>query len=115
MVITEMRNRLETGSMIRWFSLALLPIALALGGCGPPDMGVDKDAFKSVDALYTAVSLRDVQLVERCEGQLKALQVEGKLPSKAAASLEAIIAQGKSGEWEASQSKLASFMAGQRR
>ena len=101
--------------MTRKSASVLVLLAFTIGGCGHPDMGVDKDTFKAVDALYTAVSLRDLRLVERCESRLKELHTEGKLPSKAAATLDVIIAQGKKGEWESSQSKLASFMEGQKR
>lgn len=90
-------------------------LLVGVGGCSPPSMGVDKDAYKAVDALYTAVSLRDVNLVSQCETTLKGLMAEGKLPPKAADALESIIAQGKKGNWEPAQTSLASFMEGQRK
>lgn len=101
--------------MMRKHALALVLLGAAIGGCGTPSMGVDKDTFKAVDALYTAISLRDLRLVEQCEERLKTLRSEGKLPEAAAASLTSIIAEGKKGNWESSQSDLAKFMEGQRR
>lgn len=89
--------------------------ALLLAGCGSPQMGADREAFKAVDALYTAVSLRDNKLVDQCAGQLRELRTAGKLPDDAAAALDSIIDEAKAGRWEPSQLRLASFMEAQRR
>src|SRR5262245_34712897 len=95
--------------------LAYAILLLGLGGCSPPQIGTDRDTFKAVDALYTAVSLRDAKLVDDCERRLKSLREAGKLPESASSSLGAIIAQAKGGEWEPAQERLATFMEGQRR
>jgi hypothetical protein len=90
-------------------------LALALGGCGgPPQIGGDRDAFKAVDALYTAVSLRDPGLLGRCEATLQDLRAKDKLPESAGKSLEAIVAEARAGGWEAAQANLGDFMRGQR-
>lgn len=95
----------------------LVPILLAVvSGCwGPPQIGGDERSFKTVDALYTAVSLRDPSLVDQGEKTLLALRAEGKLPEAAGKSLDAIIAQAREGKWEAAQMRLGDFMRGQRR
>ena len=97
----------------------LLSVALlsaSLSGCGGPDqIGGDKETFRAVDALYTAISLRDPMPLGRCEGNLHDLRAAGKLPEKAAATLETIIATAREGQWEEAQRRLGDFMRGQRR
>jgi hypothetical protein len=93
-----------------WSSLLIL----ASGGCGgPPQIGANKEAFKTVDALYTAVGLRDTQLVARCEEKLNGLRDAGSLPAGASRSLDSIIAEAKGGRWERSMERLSDFMEGQ--
>jgi hypothetical protein len=90
-------------------------LVLALGGCGQPQIGADKEAFKTVDALYTAVSLREPKLVDGCEQRLKSLREEGKLPEAASNALVSIIAETRDGKWEPAFDHLSVFMQGQRR
>jgi hypothetical protein len=90
-------------------------MALMLAGCGTPQMGPDRDAFRAVDALYTAVSLRDPALLDQCAGTLRELRSAGKLPEDAAAALDGFIDEAKAGRWEPSQERLARFMEAQRR
>ena len=90
-------------------------LAVGLGGCGPPQIGADRDSFKAVDALYTAVSLRDPRLLDQCAKTLQDLQAKGKLPPAAGESLEAHVAEARTGRWESAQSRLGDFMRGQRR
>lgn len=91
-------------------------LALAIVGCGSPaQIGPDPEVFKTVDALYTAVSLRDPELVDPCLERLKEHRDAGKLPEDALLALEAMIEQGKGGAWENAQTRLARFMQGQQR
>ena len=94
---------------------ALLLASLASGCFGPPQMGPDREAFTTIDALYTAVSLREPARVDRCSEGLTRLRDAGKLPAPAHARLAAIIAEAKGGGWEPAQSRLREFMLGQRR
>jgi hypothetical protein len=96
--------------------VSVLAGALIIGGCGSqPQIGPDREAFKSVDALYTAISLRDPGLLDRCAARLGELAASGKLPEPAHRSLGEIIAEARSGRWEPSQEQLARFMEAQRR
>src|SRR5437588_8420428 len=90
-------------------------LALAFAGCSPPQIGADKDSFKAVDALYTAVSLRDPRLLDQCEKALQDLRAKGQLPEAAGGSLGAIVSEARAGRWEVAQSRLGDFMRGQRR
>ena len=94
----------------------MMMMLLAVAGCrGPAQVGADRDAFKAVDALYTAVGLREVPRVEACEARLHALADAGRLPPAALGSLDAIAAEAKGGAWESAQTRLAAFMEGQTR
>ncbi len=100
--------------VIAGFASSLL--ALGLGGCGdPPQIGADREAFKAVDALYTAVGLRDAGKIDQCGAELKSLQEAGKVPEDVYKSLESISAEAKDGRWETAQERLSKFMEGQRR
>jgi hypothetical protein len=91
-------------------------LALVIAGCGrPPQIGDDKDSYKAVDALYTAVSLRDSRELNKCAARLKVLSDGNKLPESAARSLESIVAEAKDGDWDSARQRLATFMRGQRR
>jgi hypothetical protein len=86
------------------------------GGCGrPPQIGDDEGAFKAVDALYTAVSARDLTLVERCAASLRDLHAAGKLPEPASTALAAIAEEARQGDWDEARDRLNRFMRGQRR
>lgn len=102
---------------------------VVLAGCGllfggfvlaallnrPPQMGTDEEAFKAVDALYTAVRNRDEKRLDECERRLRGYREEGKLPAEAAGALDAIIRKARSGSWETAAERLYEFMLAQRR
>lgn len=80
-----------------------------------PQMGPDEEVFRTVDALYTAVRLRDADKVARCEKRLHAARDAGKLPGSAASRLDGVIAMARAGGWQAATERLYSFMKAQRR
>jgi hypothetical protein len=91
-----------------------LLLSTVSGGCGPPQIGPDRDTFKAVDALYTAVSLRDPRILERCGTTLQRLRSEGKLPESAARALDSIVIEARAGHWGTAQARLGEFIRGQR-
>lgn len=98
---------------LRAFTILTLMI---VAGCGrPAQIGAAPEVFKTVDALYTAVSLREPKLVDPCLAALKGFHEAGQLPSDAFSTLEAIISEAKGGAWEDAQTRLSRFMQGQRR
>lgn len=103
--------------MKRWLAIGVtMALLLPFAGCGrPPQIGTDKEVFKAVDALYTAVGLKDARLVADCHEHLARLQNQGKLPQNASKALDKIVAQTKQGDWETAQARLSDFMEGQRR
>jgi hypothetical protein len=95
-------------------AFGLLPLAQA--GCGgAPQLGGDRDTFKAVDALYTAVSLRDASLLDQSAATLQGLRASGKLPEAASRALDGIVADARSGKWEPAFDRLSTFMQAQRR
>lgn len=85
-------------------------------GCGrPAQIGADRDAFKAVDALFTAVSLREGPMLDDCERTLEGLHASGKLPDSAFQALESIISEARGGRWDDAQDRLRTFMLGQNR
>ena len=94
---------------------AVALLAALVVGCGEPQIGADADTFKAVDALYTAVSLREPERVDRCLDSLKSLHRSGKLDRAPLDAIDGIAAEARAGSWESAQSRLADFMRGQRR
>jgi hypothetical protein len=78
-------------------------------------MGTDEEAFKTVDALFTAITARDRDLLARCESRLDAARNAGRLPPEAADHLAGIIKEARAGRWESAAQRLYDFMKAQRR
>ena len=78
-------------------------------------MGPDEDVFKTVDALFTAVTARDEKLLARSEQRLRASREAGKLPADASDYLDGIVQTARAGRWEAAAERLYGFMKAQRR
>ena len=80
-----------------------------------PQIGADEEAFKTVDALFTAVTSRSPPLLEQCDQRLRKLHTDGKLSDPAFRSLEKIMARARDGKWQPAAEDLYAFMRGQRR
>jgi hypothetical protein len=108
------RSRTRTTLQV---GILVLGIAAALAWVwrGPPQMGPDEGVFRTVDALFTAVTAKDERSLEDCNRRLLGYRESGKLPSAAAAELDAIIQKARSGAWTAAAERLYDFMKGQRR
>jgi hypothetical protein len=95
--------------------LAALLVCAFVGWGRPPQMGPDEDVFKTVDALFTAVTSRDERLLGPCEQRLRASREAGKLPAEASDYLDGIIRTARDGQWQAAAERLHGFMKAQRR
>ena len=100
----------------------LVACGLLLGGAvlayfltRPPQMGTSERTFNTVDALYTAVRLKDEAKVTACERRLHEYRDAGELPADAARTLDDIIATARGGGWDAATERLYEFMLAQRR
>jgi hypothetical protein len=97
-------------------ALGLIAAVVLAAGCGrAPEMGPDRETFKTVDALYTAVSLRDTVQLDRCAATLEGLRAAERLPGRAHGALAGIIGVARQGEWESARQELRDFMLDQRR
>lgn len=81
----------------------------------PPQMGTDENVFKTVDALFTAVTARDEKLLADCDQRLHALKDAGKLPGETATYLDNVIGRARAGRWESAAQTLYDVMRAQRR
>ena len=99
---------------VGWRSALLLCSAM-IAGCGrAPSIGLDKESFTTVDALYSAVSLKDERQLGQNAATLDRLHEAGRLPNDAHKALAKIIAEAKSGDWASSREHLRDFMLDQR-
>ena len=96
-------------------AMAVAASALLIQGCGEVQMGADPAVFKAVDALYTAVSLREPDRVDHCMASLTTLRDSAALDREPFDALDRIASEARSGSWESAQSRLARFMRGQTR
>lgn len=80
-----------------------------------PQMKYDSEVFNTVDALFTAITSRNPDRLAACNERLDRYEAEGRLTGAVATTLDQIVAQAQSGEWEGAGKRLYAFMLGQRR
>lgn len=78
-------------------------------------MGSDGTVFRTVDALFTAVTAHDTKRLDACERRLHEQRDAGRLPASAATTLDGVIATARAGKWDDAAKTLYDFMQGQRR
>ena len=106
---------MRTALIIAALGLLVL-LVVPLWGCGKPaQLGPDEEAFREVDALFTAVTARRPDLVDQCEARLRSLHERGKLPDAAHAELRRVIDRARDGRWQAAAERLYDFMKRQER
>ncbi len=81
----------------------------------PPQIGADKEAIQTVDALFTAFTSRNTARLAQCEEHLHALRDAGELPPNATDYLDGLIKTARGGNWRKAAQKLFDFMKAQRR
>ena len=90
---------------------SLLWMMLAAIGCGgPAQIGANEEALKAVDALYTAVSTRRIDLLDGCAAKIDEVHSAGKMSDAAFNQLKPLIVEARSGQWEKSLRQLYDFM-----
>jgi len=99
--------------------LALLIIAIAgrtwLAFRSPPQIPPSDEVFRTVDALFTAVTAHDEKRLADCEQRLGKYKAAGSLPAAAAKRIDGVIATARSGQWDSAARRLYDFIHGQRR
>ncbi len=84
-------------------------------GCGrQPQLGSNEQAFKSADALWTAVCAKQPKLVDDAYSRLKQLHADGELSDDAFAVLDGVVSKADAADWAAAQKQLKLFWRGQR-
>ena len=115
MIDSSSRNR-RAACAVGCIGMAVLVLSLLVWWwLQPPQMGADEEAFKTVDALFTAVTARDEKLLTECEQRLLALREAGKLPPDASAYIDNISRKARVGHWESAAQSLYDFVRAQRR
>src|SRR5882672_8322893 len=95
------------GLVLLWFA--------AVSGCShAPQMGGDKDCMTAADALWTAVNLKESDLLDRAAGEIEQLHSTGKMPEAAFVSLSSIVATARTGQWPEARNALHKFIRDQR-
>ena len=93
---------------------ALILVMIVWRMLPPPQMKTDEEVFKTVDALFTAVTSRDMARLDECEQRLRTYQTEGRTSPAVASRLDAIVKQARNREWEPAAKKLYTCIMGQR-
>lgn len=86
-----------------------------LAGCGQPQMGSSDEVLSAVDALYTAVASRRIELLEKSAARIEELHRSGELPDAAHRRLKSYIDESRAGKWDSAVRELHEFIRGQRR
>jgi hypothetical protein len=80
-----------------------------------PQIGADESVFKTVDALFTAMTSKDTKRLEQCASRLAEHRQAGRLPEDSAELLDSLVAEARSGEWKTAAERLYATMLSQRR
>lgn len=102
--------------MRRLMLLLVSAVALSLSaGCSTPQVLADEDCFTAVDALWTAVTARSPELVEKVAAELQRLRGAEKLSPEGYQALESVVKKARSVQWEPAARELKAFIQAQRR
>jgi hypothetical protein len=110
-----MTSRSKIGLAILGVLVLVGAARLWLGFRSQPQLPPSDEVFKSVDALFTAVTSRDESRLTACERRLEKYHRAAKLPDPAWKRLKGVIATARGGQWESAAHRLYDFMQGQRR
>lgn len=114
---TEARRPLQHPAVV--WSVALICVGATLWWVlslrRPPQMGPNDEVFRTVDALFTAVTAHDEKLLAQCETRLHTQREVGHVPPEAAEYLDNVIQKARGGSWQSAAERLYDFMRVQRR
>jgi hypothetical protein len=80
-----------------------------------PQLPASEEVYKTVDALFTAVTAHDSRRLASCEERLKSYKDRGSLPAAAAKRLNRIIGLANTGDWNTAARQLYDFIQAQQR
>ena len=98
---------------------SILLIAISIRGYyalrSQPQLKPSDDVYKTVDALFTAITAHDQARVTLCEQRLTKYESAGQIPTAAAKRLTSVITSARAGDWDSAARRLYEFIQGQRR
>lgn len=96
--------------------IGLLLLMVAVTGCGrTPQVLEDEAVFKELDALFTALNSKKVDLVAECRSRLAKLHEQQRLSAAGYTSIDRIAERGEGGEWQPAAEELYAFIRAQRK
>src|SRR6185295_16575533 len=95
-----MTNRNKIALAVLSILVVVLAGRLWFGFRSQPQLPPSDEVFRTVDALFTAVTARDEQRLAACEKRLIKYAEAGELPAKASKRLGSVITTARSGQWE---------------
>jgi hypothetical protein len=88
---------------------------LAVAGCSrTPQLAGDRDALSAADALWTAITAKDSDLLENSAAAIGKLHAEAHLTDEAYGALENVMQTARAGNWSDARAALKTFVRGQR-
>jgi hypothetical protein len=78
-------------------------------------MGPSEEVLSAVDALYTAIASRRMELLDKSTARIEELHTSKELPDAAYRQLKSYADEAREGKWEPAIRKLHEFIRGQRR
>lgn len=93
-----------------WYGIWIVLASIATSGCSRPAALDTSEGRKAAEALYTAVTSKKLDLLDRCDERLKSLQSDEKLSGPAYRELMAISANARDGRWQPAAEKLDWFI-----
>jgi hypothetical protein len=95
-------------------ALACLALPLATGCNRTPQVSDSPESLAAADGLWTAVTARQLPLIDASEAKIKQLHDAAKMSDDAFAVLEDVIAAARGGDWSDARDNLKAFAKGQR-
>ena len=86
---------------------------LLISGCGESPKLETAEAISTCNALYTAITSNRTELLDVSAARLRQLRDDGKLSAEALDSLDEIIQQARSGDWQDAAEELDGFIRSQ--
>jgi hypothetical protein len=100
-----------TKRICRTVCVGLLLTGFAIAGCGYGE--VSHRGYEHATALYAICNRRDVERLEKYAALVESELVAGDISRKEADWMRAIVAQARSGEWQAASSEVRQLMEDQ--
>jgi hypothetical protein len=99
------RTRIDRASALRVPPASILVASLLLSGCGGEPSARELKNRQELEALLSAVALRDAKQVERDAGRIDDRHASGELSDSAYDELREIVRKARAGDWAGAESR----------